>query len=125
MNSVFGKLVFGLGIAFFFGYLAISVGLGAVMPSLYKVATPFLCEEGESLEVVQKTQRWRDGASMVSARIFIVSGLKKEDRTSAVKLVSGAVYGLAIFLLLLPKLCRKTKPVAASEESVTPPSEDP
>ena len=122
MNSIFGKLLFGLGVAFFIGYVVISVGLGAVVPSVYKVAAPIVCGEGETLKVVQKTESWRDGATATSAKIFIVSGLKKDDQTSKVKLLSGAIYGLAVFVLMLPKLCRKTTPATTPEEP--PASED-
>lgn len=113
MKSIIGKLLFGYGVGFFFGYVVISVGLGSVCPALYKVATPIVCrEEGQSLEVEQQHHSWRPGANMWTARIYRTGPGRgqKEDCTTSAKLVAGAIYGLIIFILLLPKLCRKTPP---------------
>lgn len=116
MKRFVAKCLFGLGVGFFCGYLIISVGLGAVCPSLYKVAGPIVCGKDQRLEVVQHRHSWRPGAVMWTATVYLVdeSTGKKEDRTSVVKLAAGAVYGLGIFVLLLPLLCRKTPPLAAA-----------
>ena len=117
MKKFVAKCLFGLGVGFFCGYVIISVGLGAVCPSLYKVAGPILCGDDQRLEVVQNRYSWRPGAAMWTATIYLVdeSTGKKEDRTSVVKLAAGAVYGLGIFILLLPLLCRKTPPPVAEQ----------
>lgn len=116
MKRFVAKCLFGLGVGFFCGYLIVSVGLGAVCPSLYKVAGPIVCGEGQRLDVIQHRHSWRPGAVMWTATVYLVdeSTGKKEDRTSVVKLAAGAVYGLGIFVLLLPLLCRKTPPLAAA-----------
>lgn len=115
MKNVIGKCLFGFGVGFFCGYVIISVGLGSVCPSLYKVATPIVCRDNQSLEVVQHRHSWRPGTAMWTATVYRVDRAtgKKEDRTSLVKLVSGAIYGLGIFVLLLPRICRKTPRPAA------------
>jgi len=126
MKNIIGKCLFGYGVGFFFGYVVIAVGLGAVCPSLYKVATPVVCGESESLEVIQNRHSWRPGATMWTATVYIVdeSTGKKENRTSMVKLVAGAIYGLGIFILLLPRLCRKrTNPVV--EPATNSPADTP
>ena len=112
----------GLGVGLFFGYVVIAVGLGSVMPSLYKVATPIVCRDNQSLEVAQQRHSWRPGATMWTATIYIVDEAtgKKEDRTSFVKLVAGSIYGLGIFVLLLPKICRKTARPAAQPAANAP-----
>lgn len=101
--------LFGLGFSFFCGYVIIAVGLGSVCTSLLKVAGPIVCRQNQHLEVVQNRYSWRPGAVMWTATVYCVDSAtgEKEDRTSLVKLVSGAIYGLGIFVLLLPSMCRK------------------
>ncbi|MBI2441679.1 MAG: SHOCT domain-containing protein [Lentisphaerae bacterium] len=115
MKNVIGKCLFGCGMGFFCGYVIIAVGLGSVCPSLYKVASPIVCGDNQSLEVVQHRYSWRPGTAMWTAAVYRVDRAtgNKEDRTSLVKLVSGAIYGLGIFALLLPWICRKTVRPAA------------
>lgn len=122
MKNFMGKVVFGLGISFFFGYVIISVGLGSVCNSLYKVATPVICRDGQYLEVEQQRHSWRPGAVMWTATVHRVDPEtgKKEDITTLAKLVSGAIYGLGIFVLLLPKICRKAPPPAAAQTPGAP-----
>ncbi len=110
MKRFIAKCVFGLGVSFFCGYFIVSVGLGAAFPSLYKAAGPIVCGDRQRLEVVQHRHSWRPGAVMLTATIYLVdeSTGKKENRTAMVKLAAGAVYGLGIFVLLLPLLCRRT-----------------
>ncbi len=117
MKGFVARCLFGLGVGFFCGYVIISVGLGAVWPSLYKVAGPIVCGDGQRLEVVQHRHSWRPGAVMWTTTIYLVdeSTGKKEDRTSVVKIAAGAVYGLGIFVLLLPLLCRRTSRLAAAQ----------
>lgn len=117
MKRFIAKCLFGLGVGFFCGYVIISVGLGAVCPSLYKAAGLIVCGDNQRLEVVQHRHSWRPGAVMWTATVYLVdeSTGKKVDRTSVVKLAAGAVYGLGIFVLLLPLLCRKTPPPAGAQ----------
>lgn len=117
MRSLAARCLFGLGVSFFCGYVIISIGLGAVWPSLYKVASPLVCRGGQRLEVAQHHYSWRPGTAMWTATIYVVdeSTGKKKDRTDVVKLAAGAAYGLGIFVLLLPKLCRRTMPSASAQ----------
>jgi len=39
MQRLVAKCLLGLGVGFFYGYIIIAVGLGAVCPFLYKVAS--------------------------------------------------------------------------------------
>lgn len=116
MKRFVAKCLFGLGVGLFCGYMIISVGLGSVCPSLYKVASPILCGSDQRLEVVQHRHSWRPGTVMWTAKVYLIdeSTGKKEDRTGVVKLAAGAVYGLGIFVLLLPLLCRTTRSPAAA-----------
>ena len=126
MKSVIGKCLFGLGVGFFCGYVIIAVGLGSVCASLYKVAAPIVCSEDQSLEVVKHRHSWRPGATMWTATVYRVDRKtgRKTDCTTLAKLVSGAIYGLGIFVLLLPRICRKTaRPVA--ERAPGAPDESP
>lgn len=117
MKRFVAKCLFGLGVGLFCGYVIISVGLGAAFPSLYKVAGLILCGDDQRLEVVRHRHSWRPGAVMWTTTIYLVdeSTGKKEDRTRVVKLAAGAVYGLGIFVLLLPLLFRRTSPPAAAQ----------
>lgn len=112
----------GLGISFFCGYVIIAVGLGSVCTSLYKVAAPVICRHDQYLEVVQHRYSWRPGAVMWTATVYCVDPAtgQKEDRTNLVKLVSGTIYGLGIFVLLLPLMCRKTARPAAERAPGAP-----
>lgn len=122
MKNVIVTGLLGLGISFFCGYLIIAVGLGSLCTSLYKVAAPIVCRHNQHLEVVQNRYSWRPGAVMWTATVYCVDQAtgQKEDRTSLVKLVSGAVYGLGIFVLLLPRICRKTARPAAERAPGAP-----
>ena len=62
---------------------------------------------------------------MWTARIYRVDPKtnRKEDCTSLVKLVSGAIYGFGIFVLLLPRICRKTARPAAGPAPGAPDGE--
>ncbi len=81
MKNVIGKCLFGFGVGFFVGYVIIAVGLGTVCPWLYKVATPIVCRDNQSLEVVQNRHSWRPGATMWTAKIYRVDPKtkRKED----------------------------------------------
>ena len=111
MKNALATGLLGLGISFFCGYLIVAVGLGSVCTSLYKVAAPIICRHNQYLEVVQHRYSWRPGATMWTATVYCVDPAtgRKEDRTSLVKLVSGAIYGLGIFVLLLPGIYRAAK----------------
>jgi hypothetical protein len=117
MKSLAARCLFGLGVGFFCGYVIISVGLGAAFPSLYKAATPIVCGKGQRLEAVLHRYSWRPGAVMQTATIYLIdeSTGKKENCTGRVKLAAGAVYGLGIFVLLVPALCRRSSPPAAAQ----------
>ena len=109
------KAIVFLCFSFFCGYVIIAVGIGSVYNPLYKVASPIVCGANEQLEVVQNSYAWRPGETMVTARISCVDpeNNNKKDRTGLAKLVSGAIYGLGIFVLCLPLIWRKaTRPVA-------------
>lgn len=127
MKNALATGLLGLGISFFCGYLIVAVGLGSVCTSLYKVAAPIICRHNQYLEVVQHRYSWRPGAAMWTATVYRVDSAtgRKEDRTSLVKLVSGAIYGLGIFvLLLIPWTCRKTARPGA-ERAPGPPNGEP
>ena len=63
---------------------------------------------------------------MWTARIYLVDPETgdKQDRTTLVKLVAGAIYGLGIFVLLLPRICRKT-PAPAAKHTPSSPGNEP
>lgn len=126
MRKAIVATLVGLGISFFCGYVIIAVGLGSVYTPLYKVAAPVICRDNQYLEVVQNRYSWRPGAVMWTATVYCVDPAtgQKEDRTNLVKLVSGAIYGLGIFVLLLPLMCRKT-PRPAAERVPGAPNREP
>jgi len=117
MKNAIATGLIGLGICFFCGYVIISVGLGSVCTSLYKVAAPVMCRDNQHLEVVQNRYSWRPGTVMWTATIYRVDPAtgQKEDRTSSVKLVAGAIYGLIIFVLFLPLVCCRKSARCAAE----------
>jgi hypothetical protein len=119
MKKIIAIGLFWFGVSFFCGYLIISVGLGSVCPFLYKAATPIVCSNNQYLEVVQNRYSWRPGEAMLTATIYRVDPAtgQKENRTGLVKLVSGVIYGLGIFVLLMLRIYRKktASPVAKQD----------
>lgn len=115
MKKAIGSGLFLLGFSFFCGYFIIAVGLGSVCAPLYKVAAPIVCSSNQRLEVVQNRYSWRPGAAMWTATIYRVDPEtnRKEDCTGLVKLVSGVIYGLGLFVLCLLMIWRNAaRPVA-------------
>lgn len=125
MNKAIGTGLFLIVVSFFCGYLIISVGIGSVYAPLYKVATPIVCRSNQRLEVVQNRYSLRPGETMWTATIYRVDPKtnRKENCTGLVKLVSGAIYGLGIFVLLLLLIWRKASRPVAEQASIAPASE--
>ena len=110
MKKIIAPVLVMLVISIFCGYFIISMGLGSLYPSLYKVTTPFVCNKNQSLEVIQRRHSWRPGTVMLTASVYRVNTATgvKEDQTSFVKFVAGVIYGIMLFVLFLPRIFCKS-----------------
>jgi hypothetical protein len=85
----------------FMGITAISIGFGAVFPSMNRIAKPFICPAGK-MEL--ETQRYNPspGTSITTLTWYCVdaSGERKELGIFPMALYAGLIYGFLLFLVV-------------------------
>lgn len=104
----------------FMGITAISIGFGAVFPSMNRIAKPFICPTGE-MELETQTYRPYPGNTTTTLTWYCVdtSGNRKELGIFPMSLYAGTIYGILLFIVVfLFMYIRSTRaPSAASPTS--------
>ncbi len=101
MNTRLTGMLVLLGICLFCGFIVFTVGIGSMYPPMNRVAGPIVCGS-QPMEIIQRTYSYRPGDTTWSVDIFCVdpdTGAKV-DRTFLAQLVSGMIYGVALFVLI-------------------------
>lgn len=86
----------------FMGVTTISIGLGAVFPSMNKIAKPFVCPRGE-MQVETHGYYPSPGTTVTTLTWYCVdtaSGEKRELGIFPMVLYAGLIYGLLLFLVI-------------------------
>lgn len=86
----------------FMGVTAISIGFGAVFPSMNKIAKPFVCPRGE-MEVETQGYNPSPGTTVTTLTWYCVdaaSGEKKELGIFPMALYAGLIYGFILFVVI-------------------------
>jgi hypothetical protein len=87
----------------FMGVTAISIGFGALFPSMNRIAKPFVCPGGR-MELETQTYRPYPGSTITTLTWYCVdesSGAKKELGIFPMSLYSGTIYGWLLFGLVV------------------------
>ncbi len=95
-----GTLLLVLFWCLFMGVTAISIGFGAVFPSMNRIAKPFVCPRGE-MQVESQNYYPSPGTTVTTRTWYCVdasSGEKKELGIFPMALYAGLIYGLLLFL---------------------------
>jgi hypothetical protein len=102
MKNKIIPLLMMFGISMFCGIVGISIGIGSVITPLYQVAVPMICGN-QQLEINQNSYSYRPGEETVTITAYCVdnkTGVKR-DVTNGLQVISGAIYGLIIFILAM------------------------
>lgn len=85
----------------FMGVTAISIGFGAVFPSMNRIAKPFICPNGE-MELETHGYNPSPGTSITTLTWYCVdaSGERKELGIFPMALYAGLIYGFLLFLVI-------------------------
>jgi len=87
----------------FMGITAISIGFGAVFPSMNRMAKPFVCPRGE-MELETQTYRPYPGET-ITTRTWYCADQETGERTELgvfpMSLYSGVIYGLLLFVVIV------------------------
>jgi len=86
----------------FMGITAISIGFGALFPSINLIAKPFVCPGGE-MDVVQQVYRPYPGTTITTLTWYCTnaaSGERKEMSILLMSLIAGTIYGLLLFAVV-------------------------
>jgi hypothetical protein len=86
----------------FMGITAISIGFGAVFPSMNRIAKPFVCPRGE-MQVESQNYYPSPGTTITTRTWYCVdvaSGEKQELGIFPMALDAGLIYGLLLFLVV-------------------------
>lgn len=85
----------------FMGVTAISIGFGAIFPSMNRIAKPFVCPRGE-MEVETQTYNPSPGTTVTTLTWYCVaaSGAKKELGIFPMALYAGLIYGFLLFIVV-------------------------
>ncbi len=86
----------------FMGVTAISIGFGAIFPSMNRIAKPFVCPRGE-IEVEKQNYYPSPGTTVTTLTWYCVdaaSGEKKELGIFPMALYAGLIYGLLLFIVV-------------------------
>jgi uncharacterized membrane-anchored protein YhcB (DUF1043 family) len=86
----------------FMGVTAISIGFGAVFPSMNKIAKPFVCPRGE-MEVETQGYNPSPGTTVTTLTWYCVdavSGEKNELGIFPMALYAGLIYGFILFIVI-------------------------
>lgn len=87
----------------FMGVTAISIGLGALFPSLNLIAKPFVCPGGE-MQVVSQYYQVSPVESVTTLTWYCVdakTGAKTELGIFPMSLFAGVIYGLLLFVVVI------------------------
>ncbi len=125
MKSKIGCLFWFFLFCWFIGAIVISTGLGSFFPSINLVSKPLVCPHGE-LESQRHVYRPYPGTTIINVTWSCMdesSGAKRELGDTLVVLVSGAFYGVLLFVLALifwPSLTKGVPAEAQAGAVVTP-----
>jgi len=103
MNLKFGTVAWTFIWCLFMGVTAISIGFGALFPSMNLISKPFVCPGG-SMDVVEKVYRPYPGKTVTTLTWYCTdeqTGAKTELGIFPMTLYAGVIYGLVLFLLVL------------------------
>ena len=84
----------------FVGIIIISIGLGAAIHVLHRIATPFVCSDGR-MESESEYYSYQPGQSTTTLSWFCVNTETNETQDIHLKagIVAGVIYGLIIFVI--------------------------
>lgn len=85
----------------FMGITAISIGFGALFPSMNRIAKPFVCLRGQ-MELETETYRPYPGSTITTLKWYCVddasaSGSRRELGIFPISLYAGTIYGVLLF----------------------------
>src|SRR5512147_767468 len=87
----------------FMGITAISIGFGAMFPSMNRIAKPFICPRGE-MELETQTYRPYPGSTITTLTWYCVdqeTGERTELGIFPMSLYAGVIYGLLLFVAIV------------------------
>lgn len=100
MNNKTGTLAVVFFSCMFIGVIIISIGLGAIFPSLNRIARPFVCPRGE-MELETQTYRPYPGQTVTNLTWYCAetgTGARTELNIVTIFAFAGGVYGLLLFV---------------------------
>ncbi len=125
MKSKIGCLFWLFMFCWFLGAMVFSVGLASFFPALDLVSKPLVCPHGQ-MSFDRHVYRPYPGTVVTTITWYCVdesSGAKTQLSEFPIILVSGAVYGLLLFvlaLLVLPLLTRGAQAEPQADIAITP-----
>lgn len=87
----------------FMGVTAISIGFGAIFPSMNRIAKPFVCPAGK-MEVEEQVYNPYPGNTITTLTWYCVdatSGTKTELGVFPMSIYAGLIYGFGLFIVVL------------------------
>src|SRR2546426_709923 len=87
----------------FMGVTAISIGFGALFPSMNLISKPFVCPGG-TMDVVEQVYKPYPGKTITTITWYCVdgkTGAKTELSLFPMSLYAGVIYGLLLFFVLI------------------------
>jgi hypothetical protein len=87
----------------FMGITAISIGLGALFPSMNRIAKPFVCPRGR-MELETQTYRPYPGTTITTLTWYCAdqeTGERTELGVFPMNLYSGVIYGILLFVVIV------------------------
>ena len=87
----------------FMGVTAISIGFGAIFPSMNRISKPFVCPHGE-MNVDEQVYNPYPGSTVTTLTWYCVdsqSGAKTEIGLFPMSISAGLIYGFLLFIVVL------------------------
>ena len=102
MNANVRTVLSLAGISLFVGVIIVSIGLGAAIPDIERVAAPLVCGGG-SLQLESQSYSYRPGDVTTTRTWYCLEagGGAPQDITWSVVFAAGLVYSAVIFVVLL------------------------
>ena len=102
MKSRLGTLVFAFFCSQFVGIIIFSIGLGAAVPVIHRIAAPLVCSDGKMV-TESEYYSYQPGESTTTLAWFCVNDKtgEKQDISFKTALVAGALYGVIFFALYI------------------------
>lgn len=103
MKNKFGALFLILIFSLFMGITGISIGFGAVFPSLNRVAGPFVCPQGE-MQLETQTYNPYPGSTITTLTWYCAdptAGTRAELGIFPMSLYAGVIYGFGLFAAIM------------------------